>query len=1141
MKKTTLKTLFTLLALLLVFVMVFTVAACAATEDTTTDDTASDDKDTSTKTSKNLVFSEDFSETSGTDQPYSPSSSWTTYTNNSDANKKVAGVIDTGASYDSAKTAWDSLKNPYGDPKDNKLLMIYNKEANVYGYHRSFQTAVATYYTITASVKTVNIVGTGASFRILSNNGTAAFSISDTDDFQTYTFYVLSALAKSDTINIYLTLGYGTDKVSGYAFFDDIEVKKISSADYKAAYEAAQENENPSNTKFVEMLQPDGEFNYYTSTTTTPYTASSWSTKTGGKVDDKALETNNTARGIVSTEAENWKTLSKAHVITLEKEPEAEEATKLYYFPEDSNPGITAAVSDNGDKNVLALRSMPTPNGSNAKYTPTAIGYESKTSIRINMSTIYEISVWVKASVDVDPEHENDPDYYKDRGAAVILNGTEKYSVKAIRTNNATNNGWEKVVFYIIGNEYSAKDFTIELWLGTDDSKDTLTQGVAYFDKLVVKEIETFTADTREEKVSEYKNIIQNEVAPGYVTRYADLIDLKSVKANMVTNHDFSTLDEAARPEGYTFAGIDSVVVNDGVDVIAKMISAEAIAATDEQWTETYKDIYKIDANPLYPYGFSNVLLVNNVLPSAYKVTQNQEIEIIQNLNYRLSVWVKTINLADSDNLTIALIDGDGTSKSTFSVNTNKTSASNDETEQDYANAYSNELLKGYVEYIFYIQGCNASDPNAKIKSDMVHLEFSLGSGTKYEPSGYRKGAYVIANINMEQITNPEYTSATTGTTANKVSFSSDSSNISNGNFNQYDLKNSEIDQDTGLPKLKDEFGNDGYYLAAIGGSDWTNNVNEGYGTTKVEQKTDKDDPSKVEEVKVNNLIAGILNINNTNSNDSNAYLKQFGLDDVEIFNNWATSVIDETKEKSVYFGKPNVLMITTRGNASVKLKNTYKENESDENEKTNDKSETPAIKSPSLSFDPNSYYVVKFYARAIGNVEKAIGQVYLTTSSTDAEKALHTIKVEDGWVEYIFLVETGLSKVEANLEIYFGEKFNLTTEYQGTLLFDGFTKVSIDKDAYDKYLTYESTKTTKFATTTFDTGSTTSETAVKPTLFSGSGASTSGYENSESQVAGVITYNSFKFDGAENKKTLGLLTTKTETDAEGNERLQTY
>ncbi|MBP5404961.1 MAG: hypothetical protein J6Y74_03335 [Clostridia bacterium] len=1077
MKKTTLRTLLTLLALLLVFTMIFTVAACTNKDDPT--DT--EEEKPSEETFTSLITNGDFSSTSGTTQPYTPSS-WNSYTvsNVTDSEQAVAGVIDTGAAYDSAKTAWDSIPNPYGEAKENKLLMVYNKELNVYGYYESFSSTVGAYYTISAKIKTVNVEGAGVTFRISSNNGYHAFNIPAAEDFTEYTFYLIAPQTKtsSDTSNsiyVYLTLGYGTEKSKGYVFFDDIVVTKIKSSEYKTAQT---EKASDTKVKFVSMLQPDGEFDYYSSSSSAPHTPSSWSTKTGESVADATISTSYIKRGIISTEAADWATLSESY-------PK--------YYPTEGNPGTSAFATGNDDKHVLGITAIAQSSG-DEKYTPTAVAYTSKNPIHIEISTLYEVSVWVKAAVDKSeaPTSMTEEDFAK-QGAAIVLNGADKYSMTAIQTNYDLNNGWEKITFYIFGNEYSAKDFTIELWLGMDESAATLTQGCAYFDKLTFKSLGTFS--DRDAKLNELKN--NPELSDDYKTRY-EYVDLKSIKTNMVPNHDLSDLDPATSlPVGMTFDAVDNVVVNEG-DVITKMIDAAALAADEATWTATWKDIYKLDANPLYPYAYSNVLLVNNVIPSAYKVTalKDSPIEVKQNLHYRLSVWVKTVGIDEDDKMTLALLDDADDSKHSFSVNTAD---------------YSDEMTNDYVEYIFYLQGANASAANAKENSNKVYLSFSLGSGTKYDPSSYKKGAFLIASINMEQITYTEYNKATSSDYSTKYSFASDSSStVTNGTFNSYDLEKTEIDQESGHVKLLDEYDNKGYYVAAIPSS-WENNVNEAYGTFKVSQNT-KDG---VKDVKVNKLIAGIINKNNID--ETNAYLGQFGLD-ANLYNGWADSVVESTKMKSVDFSAPNLLMITTRNNpdsetiTTITLKNTYKEDDADEDaeEKVNDKTSTPAIKSPSISLSANSYYVLKFYARATAGT---VGQVYLTTSSTNTETSMVSLVASDNWVEYIFLVETGLSSVSANFEIYYGEKGNEDTPYSGTILLDSFTYYSIDKDLFDEYKDRDNTDTAIFTTTTFDTESTDSETAVKPNLFSGSGESTSGYTNSEAQVAGVITKNSYKYE----------------------------
>ena len=1090
MKKTALRTIFTLLVLLLTFSVIFTLVACNNTDNgTTTDDTESEEFES-------LFTNGNFATTSGDDAPYTPSS-WSTYTeSDTDSEKKVSGVIDTGAAYESEKSAWDSLANPYGEAKENKLLMIYNKEANIYGYSNTYTpTVFGGYYSLSVSAKVTQVVGTGATIRLSSTNGYSQFTVSATEAFTTYTFYFAASRTSKDTLNIYLTLGYSTDKVSGYAFFDDVKLTKITAAEYAAA----QADTTATNVKFLSLLQPNSEFDYYdystgSSSEYTKFSPTGWTTKLGDKVDDKTLSTSYVERGIVSTAEDDWADLAEQ---------------KAHYFAADANPGLpTQAGGD--DTHVLAIRaaeSTSTTASDEEKYTPTAVGYAANDKIKIEISTLYELSVWVKSKVELSPVVTNN----EKKGAAVILNGSEKYSVSAIKTSNNDNNGWEKVTFYIFGNEFSAKELEIQLWLGTDENSDTLTQGVAYFDKLTFTEIKHFTAAERDALITEYGS----EVGSAAYKTYYKIVDLKSVDVNMIQNYDFSSVDgETGLPTGYTFAAVDNVVVNDG-DVVTALMPTEDLDATD--WTIALKAKYDLDENPSYPYAYNKVLLVNNVIPTAYKLTQTQGIEVKQNLHYRLSVWIKTIGLDKDDKVTVDLVDAEGNSKKSYSVNTSE---------------FADNDTNGYVECVFYLQGKNASALSSAENTTTVHLEFTLGSGTKYDPSSYKKGAYAIASVNMEKITYSEYNNATTsGDYESTTSFAEDETTIGNGKFNQYNLEKTEIDQTTGLVKLLDEYDNNGYYTAVP--KNWTNNVDEKYGTSKVNQNVDKNGTK--DDVKVNNLIAGIINVNS-----SADYLAQFGLNGVNLYNDWAESVNDATAAKPIDFGAPNLLMITTRGDASVKLKNTYKENESDEEEKENDRTNEPALKSPSLSFSANSYYIVKCYARAIGNVEKAKGQIYLTTDSTNAEISHFDVTVSDGWVEYNFVVETGLTSVTAYIEIYFGEKGadNGDKEYKGTLLFDSFSYTSIDEDKFNEYKDRDDTESAKFSTATFDTNEEGKDTAVKPaSLFSGSGATTSttSYANTDDQVAGVISKSSYDYSK------LGILEETKETDEESGEETTKY
>ena len=1134
MKKATLKTyLITLLVLLLSFALMLTAFACKTTEE----DPAEEDTETKSEFTS-LVSNGDFSSVSGSTQPYTPGN-WSTYTPDGySADDKVAGVIDTGADYDKNRSAWDDLANPFGEVTDNKVLMIYNKAANVYGYTNTFTAEAYGYYKVSVKVKVVNAEGGGATFRISSSNGYDSFTgINATDAFTTYTFYLAAPSVDSITVTVSLSLGYQGAKVKGYAFFDDVVAEKILSADYASA----QADTTLTNTKFVSMLYPDGEFNYYTDTNTL-HTPTSWSEHKGANVDGKSLSTSYVKRGILSTDAESWDEESYG-----------------------TNPALP--VQDSADKNVLMLAA----NKSSAnEYTPTAIYYSSKSMIRVDLASLYEISVWVKATVDNDDSILN----YSNKGARVVLKGADDYSSAVINTTDkqGVNGGWAKVTFYILGNQFRNKDFTIELWLGDDENNDTLTQGKAYFDKLTINKVKSVSDSERNAVVSEY-SAKEGNFETSYVS-FVKFVNLVSVEDNLITNNNFTSLDEHGYPIGYEFAPVDNVKVKDN-DVIVKVISKEELDSAE--WTDALKEKYGIDSNPLYPYTLAPVLIVNNTIPAAYSMKTSDLLEIKQSLAYRISVWIKTIGLDKDSKVTLKLEDENGTEINSFSVNTAD---------------YTNEVTNHYAEYSFYFKGAIPTLANSTTNSNKVRLVISNGSGTTYDPASYKKGAFLVANINMEQITYKEYSNASSGTYVVKKDYSSNDATVTNGNFNSYDMDKTEIDQDTGFVAMTDKDGND-HLTAAI--SSWTNNVDSRYGTTKVSgsdlpsfvltKGSDNSEASHtvslggktittikmsgpdgynktfntdsewskllsvnnttgkikwasnatvtaltdgdytititVGEKELNNLIAGIINVN-----ASADYLAQFSLTKEQIYDNWSTTQVpsDETKAKAIDFGAPNLLMITTRGLATITLKNTYVDDTA-----KNDMTKTAAIKSPSFSLSGNSYYLLKCYGKALGD---AVGEVYITTTSTDAKVSSHTVKNTNGWVEYNFIVETGLSSVSAQFEIYYGEKGQGDTVYSGTLLFDSFSYVSMTEEEYLAASERTDTESSKFTTITFDNTSA-AEKAVSPSGFSATNSSSA---NSDTQVSGIISKDTFEYVTSAGKNNLGIYETVSKTDDDGNE-----
>ena len=1127
MKKATLKTyLIVLLVLLLSIALTLTAFACSKKPG----ETPEENESTSDFTS--LVSNGDFSShSSDSSLPYTPSS-WSSYTPSGySADNKVAGIVDTGADYDKNRSKWGDLANPYGEVTDNKVLMIYNKEDNVYGYYNTFTTTSSAYYSVSIKVKVVNVAAEeGATIRIYTDNGYAEFQkINATSEFTTYTFYLQAPSADSATVTVRLSLGYDDHKVSGYAFFDDVVATKIKASDYAAAQAG-------DTVKLVSFLYPDGEFNYYnfSSSSDKLQTPSSWSWNKGENVGGKSVPTSELKSGVISTEDSVWSAWT---------------TEALTYG---ANPGLPVANSD--DKFVMAIIENKT---SANEYNPTAGYYASKSDIKIDRASLYEISVWVKAIVDSDDSIQS----YENKGARVVLKGSDTYESAVINTTDklGVNGGWAKVTFYVLGNQFRAQNFKIQLWIGNDKSNDTLTQGKVFFDKLSVTAVNTGDK-TRDQIVTEYA-AKEGNFEVDYVS-YTKFIDLKTEDTKLLVNDNFTNVDATTGlPTTLEFSPVDNVIAGSS-DVIAKVISNEDLSSDTTDW----KQKYGIDENPLYPYSFSPVLIVNNTIPCAYTVRTVDLFEIKQSLSYRISVWIKTIGLDDGKNITLKLVDEDDADVESFSVNTAE---------------YENALTNDYAEYSFYLTGTMPVSTNNTETSKFVRLVISNGSGTQYDPASYQKGAFVIANINMEQITYTEYDSnSSSGTYTKAKDYAENSATVTNGNFNSYDRKETTFGDD-GFVAMTDKDNND-HLVGAVSG--WTSNVNNKYGTTKTGgewlpdyplsraddnsnnhftaavqgknittiqlvgtnyDKTFNTDAEwskvldvntitgkvswksgidlangdytvkiKVDEKELNNLIAGIINVN-----APAAYFAQFGLNADQIYDNWSTTKVPstETAAKAVTFGAPNLLMITTRDGASIKLKNTYVDEKA-----TNDMTKTAAIKSPSISLSGNSYYLLKCYGKAVNG---AIGQVYVTTTSTDATISSYSVVNTSGWVEYNFLVETGLSSVSAQFEIYFGEKGDGDTAYSGTLFFDSFSYTSLTEDEYTTLSDpANGNANTKFTTITFDNASA-SETAIAPSGFSASNSSSS---NSTTQVSGIIAKDNYTFTTANGDSNIGIYTSET-------------
>lgn len=1008
--------------LLVLLILIFTLSVCflavACKPDDGTDipqDEEPNDEDAETP----LIANGDFETATGTTYPKTPSS-WSGSAGSgavTGADNLIYGVINLGESYDNRKSAWDNLANPDPSKTDN-VLMIYNKNKTVYSYSNTFTTAIGGYYKVSVKVKVVDITENGAYVRF-TNNAYALFGPivpKEDNTWQTFTLYLEASQITTASVSVALSMGIGTTGAKGYAFFDDAAAEKITYSEYQTA------DIDGVTTKKYSMLTPDQDF-LNTTSTSMPYSPAGW-TATAGTGTGNTAPTSYTYKGIMNLSAEKW----------------TESITTTY----GANPG---KHTDAPDDNALFIKTY--------SNTPSAYGYVGKQDIRITLGTLVKISVWVYTSLgEVTGLDEDDEPYDNStRGAWLVLSGAGDYMIEHIDTNSQ----WVQCSFYVLGNQYRNKDFTLELWLGRGgaDDKTTLTLGTACFDTVRLEEVQTINgAEDREDLVNTYSNPVL------YNPDYTKVIDLQSISGGsaaeneLIDNANFNTLTGEGLPEGWEFGAVEDVKNTDeDVDVaVITKADIENTEMTDAEWLEKYGLEATDDksANPGAPYTLAPVLLINNKQPSAYEMTYSDALTIKQNLHYRLALWIKTADIPDGKGATINLLKDDDSSFLSFTtVNTQ---------------SYTNELTDDYVEYVFFIQGSNMISYDSIDNNDLT-LTISLGTGTTYTPETYISGKVFIANINMEQVTYDEYKNATAGTYLKKSSFSSSSSTVSNGSFNLIDYSDSDIDQDTGL----------------------------------LNELAKPDSWTRYEEEDV--LDVGIINVNNT------ALINSFGFGDKnDVYNEWIDGF---DTFRPVDFGAPNLGLIKTVGAATTKS--------------------MLALKSASMSLSTNSYYIFKAYAKSIDTV----GEIYLTTTSTNAAPIVAEIDTDGKWQEFEFVVETGLmSSATAYFEVYFGNKDDSESTYSGTILIDSFTYLTIEQEEYESLAAVNNSSS--FMTDAFETSST-SSTPSKPNNWTGSGTTSSGYVKTETQVAGIFTrdYGDYEAIGIRNDIEDDESTEEDETDTD--------
>ena len=1016
-----------LLVLVICFSLVLVAVACDDNKTEPESSSEAENKEEAKETETLLITNGRFEQFVEGTTPNSPTG-WSPTSADSTINT-VGGVIPMKqADYNAAMSAWDNLAYPGNVPEaaeDNHVLLIYSNQANVYSYAPSTQlsTTIGAYYKISVQfmVKRGEVGVTAGSGAYVTFSGAAYHTFgpfNETDGWQTVNFYVAASQVSSQTVRVGVSLGIEGNPSTGYVLFDNVVAEKISSEAYNSA-----DLTDTAKTAAYSMLVPDGDF-INVSGTAKVQTPSTWK-GASGKGNGTNANSNYVRTGIISTDTDGWAGWIDSASLTAENV---------------ATPYDVEAVKTNlsADGKILAISNDFALTAGGAKLLEecyTSYGYTNDLKMHIAPNTAYELSVWVYTDLNTAAtvydamlgREATDLDSTIDHaefGANVIFNGYGDYSFSNINTAKT----WKKYTFYIIGSATRYKDINIELWLGKGGMSDaTRASGTVYFDNVTLTQLDYATRDAAVAACGEFVATSNGQ---------AQLIDIQDSGAEMIANGNFDN-----GTESWTLEPIDDVRDTD-VDVKTAVIDTVANADKDAAW---WQENYALDENPLAPHTFNPVLMINNVNPSAYQVRTEGTFTVKSNKFYRLAIWIKTADIADSKGLTVALINAknDSTVSSFATVNTA---------------SYENEMegVNGYEELTFYIKGSNDVTENTTDGDDKeLYVRITFGSGNNFSTGSFLSGKAFIANVNMQEIDSSEYSDNSSNSTYSKsYSFASTTGSTSGA------FADSKFDVTTYDAEKVNE---DGTQKDLYKASAWTIAT-------------------------VTNLNSGILNINQQAFVDELKTLTEYDFGDV--YNAWADSVSEAVKaDYTIDFGAPNVFMTYTTKDKSIKASKVLNN-------------------SSSITLSANKYYVIRCYVRAIGTTgelvlttaDNKISEVIAFGDNADTVGS---------WEEICFVVQTGsFGSVSATITLYFGnysvdraiENDDDKPTYQGIIFADSFTCYAIDEAQYAAYVD-EGVSNSNFTTETFETTSTSTDTSSPASSWSGTGST-------HTKVVGVYTKN---------------------------------
>ncbi|MGN1042552.1 MAG: hypothetical protein ACI4SK_03600 [Christensenellales bacterium] len=299
------------------------------------------------------------------------------------------------------------------------------------------------------------------------------------------------------------------------------------------------------------------------------------------------------------------------------------------------------------------------------------------------------------------------------------------------------NEGWEKLTFYVQGNQLSDRNLTLEFWFGegTSTEYENLMFGGAFFDNVEI--IETEESDI---PMGETWSVL------------SPLTDVGELSFGGLINSE-----DTASYWNYELADADKMSSGD-MSNISLTTETEDVIGTLNVGGSTVN---------LRQLIYTHAEATASVLSSVPGASHDKDIEILPNKAYRFAIRVKTSDIEEGKGVTINLMGG-----------------TNDDEEKTSVASISNFNSSEWKEVVFYVMGDS-------IETNYVGIKITIGSGSRFDTSNYVKGSVYLAVANCTEIKYSEYNASTkSGDEVKSYSFAntaSASESVTNGSFSLID------------------------------------------------------------------------------------------------------------------------------------------------------------------------------------------------------------------------------------------------------------------------------------------------------------------------------------------------------------------